>query len=82
MKKHFFGLLAIILAVGFSAFTNTKKATFSLYYKDSGGNFQTFTGSACPAGSDIQCQSNEPGVGIVPVYTAPNDLSPLMTARP
>lgn len=78
MKKFVIVLIAAVMAIGFSAFTTVKKAPFTLYYK-LGGTFHTFTGTACQSGTQIQCQANEPGVGTVPVYTAPNDFSPLMT---
>src|SRR5258706_637077 len=50
MKKYLFGLLAIVLAVGLSAFT-TKKAPFTLYvYK--------YVGPGTMSASEIQDRAN------------------------
>lgn len=57
MKKFIFVSLAAILAIVFSAFTEAKPVTTTLYYQDDNGIFQTVpeTIDVCDPGSSTQC---------------------------
>jgi hypothetical protein len=72
MKKYLLGIFAVVMAIGFSAFTNVKEKTVDHYYLD-GATWKTVPSSitVCPSGSSTQCELEIAGQDEL-IYTQPN----------
>jgi hypothetical protein len=76
MKKYLLGIFAVVMAIGFSAFTNSKESVVDFYYLD-GANWEVVpTGiTVCPSGTVTQCVL-EIEDEQEPIYTQPNVAFP------
>lgn len=77
MKKYLLGIFAIILAVGFSAFTTIKKTDTTYHFKNGSEWVEIDSDEVCVPGSLTPCQIDNPetpAVGdMVTVYLSQND---------
>jgi hypothetical protein len=78
MKKYLFGIFAIVMALGFSAFTNAKMESVDYFYFD-GSLWQTVPSNiqVCDPGSSVQCELEIQGQDEL-IYTAKSFSSPYM----
>lgn len=86
MKKNFFGLVAVVLAVGFSAFTVAHKTNYFVYgLDDTSTNYvriqsssvSTLPESNCSSGGSLNCIQGfvtDPNVQSYPVGTKTPDI--------
>jgi hypothetical protein len=77
MKKYLLGLFAVVLAVGFSAFTAVKKTDTTYHFKNGSTWVEIDEEEVCIPGSLTVCQIDNPetpAVGdMVTVYLSAND---------
>jgi len=63
MKKFFAGIVAVVAAIGLSAFSNKYASQDPIYYRYQGSFFEYTVGDECVQGSQNDCQRPHPVLG-------------------